>query len=116
MSSKEIALVETLSRVVQYVTSLSFRIRALSLVRKQGVAQFYLSQFQDHNISLMRAIEKRITFSLLAGTSNKTLMSRNNMRRMRGILFFIILILILQPQASCTPDFMRSHVSIQLEL
>lgn len=78
---------ETLSRVVQYVTSLSFRIRALSL-RKQGVAQFYLRQFQDHNISLMRAIEKRITFSLLAGTSNKTLMSRNNTRRMRGIYSF----------------------------
>lgn len=35
---------------VRYVTSLPFRARALSLVRKQGVAQFHSSPFQDHNI------------------------------------------------------------------
>jgi len=58
MSSKETARGNPSAFVVRYVTSLSFRARALSLVRKQGVAQFYLSPFQDHNVSPIAAIEE----------------------------------------------------------
>lgn len=64
------------------MTSLPFRARALSLVRKQGVAQFSLGPFQDHNVRPRCAIEKPIARRARAHIAwllaNKICMSRNN--------------------------------------